>query len=368
MLRTPNLSRGATLLVTFSLIAVILFTAAISVFDVAAAPLVATSPTLGTANSFAILAAEAITDAASTNVITGDVGLSPGTGAAIDITCAELTGTIYDTDGAYTGGVGGSDTLCLSTNPGLLTSAQADNSAAFTALSAGANAPCTQDFGPVVTDLSGMSLVPGVYCTDVGGVGAFTLTGTLTLVGEGVWIFRSGSTLITSGTANVVGGNSCDVWWRVPSSATLGTNTQLTGNILALTSITLANGATLDGRALAQTAAVTLDANTITSDPLCTASTDTPTPSNTPPPSSTPLPGPTSVPADTQAPTVAPLPTLTLQATATIPSVVGLPAAGGASAPRNDFLWNAVLAALAVGAIAIGLGVRKRRRTQQARR
>lgn len=60
----------------------------------------------------------------------------------------------------------------------------------------------------------------------------------------------------------MIGGSACDVWWRVASSATLGTNTSLTGNILALASISLQTGASLDGRALAQTTAVTLDNNT----------------------------------------------------------------------------------------------------------
>jgi hypothetical protein len=106
--------------------------------------------------------------------------------------------------------------------------------------------------------LSGASLPPGVYCADT-----FSLTGTLTLTGSGVWVFRSGATLVTSGTANIVGGDPCNVWWQVPSSATLGTNTSLIGSILALTSITMNTGATLQGRAQARNGAVTLQSNTI---------------------------------------------------------------------------------------------------------
>ena len=41
---------------------------------------------------------------------------------------------------------------------------------------------------------------------------------------------------------------ACNVFWQVGSSATLGTNSAVTGNILALTSITLTTGATLQGR------------------------------------------------------------------------------------------------------------------------
>ena len=285
--------------------------------DVSAKPLGATSPTLGTANSFAILAATAITNI-PTSRITGDVGLSPAAGSNYaGLTAAEVTGTIYAVDA--TGPAGSVN------NPGLLTTAQADNTAAFGALIAGGNAVCDTDYGAVVQDLVGLSLVPGVYCA-----GAFTLTGTLTLSGVGVWIFRSADTLITSGTANVVGGDSCNVWWRVPSSATLGTNTQLTGNILALTSISLQNGATLNGRALAQTGAVTLAANTVTG-PVCQAA----------PPTAVPTTGPR----------------------ATKPAISGLPNTGGAPIRNEDFPWSLVVFG-GFSAIALILGVQAYRRTR----
>jgi hypothetical protein len=79
------------------------------------------------------------------------------------------------------------------------------------------------------------------------------------------------STLTTAGTSSVVlsnlgthGGIDDGVFWQVGSSATLGATTTFEGNILALVSITLGNSATIDnGRALAQTAKVTLDTNTI---------------------------------------------------------------------------------------------------------
>lgn len=221
----------------------------------------ATSPTLGTADSFAILSATNITNV-PLSVITGDVGLSPATGAGIGLTAAQVTGTIYAVDGA---GPAGSVN-----NPGLLTTAQADNTAAFLALSAAPNVACTQDYGAVTQDLVGLSLVPGVYCAN-----AFSLSGTLTLndtgAADGVWIFRSElSTLITSAgsVAKVVFlngiGSSCNVWWKVASSATLNTGTEFIGNILALTSISMKTGATLNGRVLAQTGAVTLEQNAIT--------------------------------------------------------------------------------------------------------
>ncbi len=410
MPHTPNLTRVAPRLVAIILFVALLSAAVVPSFEAAAAPLAATSPTLGAAASYNVLAGSIVTNT-GLSTISGDVGVSPSIGVPPHVTGFPLgivgpPGAIHDADAHAA-------------------AAQADNTVAFGALTAGTNATCTQDFGNVVTDLSGMSLPAGVYCTDVTGTtGAFTLSGTLTLVGSGVWIFRSGSTLITSGTANVVGGDPCNVWWRVPSSATLGTNTSLIGNILASTSISLATGARLNGRALTQTGAVTLDTNAI-SGPLCAPTatatstptdtptstpTDTPTstptdtPTNTPlpPPTNTPLPPPTNTPLPP--PTNTPLPPLTatqaavltatqvavltatnlpaltatevavatqvaaLTATAITPPVVGLPNTGGAPPRREDFLWSAALAASVVGAMALGLGVRARRRARQARR
>jgi hypothetical protein len=100
------------------------------------------------------------------------------------------------------------------------------------------------------------------------------LTGTLTLSGLGVYIFREGSTLVTASGSRVVligGAQPCDVFWQVGSSATIGTSTTFVGNIMAMASIQMQTGATLIGRALARTAAVTLDTNTITQ-PSCAGS------------------------------------------------------------------------------------------------
>ena len=207
----------------------------------------ATSPTLGAADSFSIIANSTITNTGITNV-SGDVGLvAEPPEDVVDNGTLTVGGTIYvDTDGEAA-------------------DAMAANTAAFTFLDQPCGVGVPDWTGDGVTDLVGMSLVPGTYCAD-----AFTLTGTLTLVGDAddVWIFKSASTLITSGTANVVGDGICNVWWRVASSATLGTNTSLLGNILALTDIHLATGADLFGKAFVQTGEVTLDANTIT-DAVC---------------------------------------------------------------------------------------------------
>lgn len=224
----------------------LLTTFIIAASDVSAA----NSPSLGTASNFAVLGATEVTNI-PTSAITGDVGLSPATGSNYaGLTAAQVTGTIYAVD-AF--GPAGSVS-----NPGLLTTAKADLVTAYGNL--GSQACDTPYSG--TKDLSGLSLGPGVYCAD-----AFTLSGTLNLTGSGVWVFKSTSTLITSGTAKVVGGDACNVWWWVASSATLGTGTQLTGNILALTSIGMDTGATLNGRAMVQTAAVTLHMNNV--NPTC---------------------------------------------------------------------------------------------------
>jgi uncharacterized repeat protein (TIGR01451 family) len=210
--------------------------------------LAATSPSLGAAGSYSVLAGSIVTSTGPT-AMSGDLGISPSIGVPphyTGILPIQVGGTIHDAD-----------------TPAA--TAQAANTATFGFI----NQPVDVTYTGV-KDLVGLSLVPGVYAAD-----AFELSGTLTLVGSGVWIFKSASTLITSGTAKVVGGDPCDVWWRVVSSATLGTNTQLTGNILALTSISLNTGATLNGRALAQTGAVTLDSNSITS-PVCSGGAPNP--------------------------------------------------------------------------------------------
>jgi len=119
-------------------------------------------------------------------------------------------------------------------------------------------------------DLVGLTLYPGVYRVPYA---VSNLTGVLTLDGldnaNAAWVFQMDSSLITSSgsVVNVINtGSNAGVFWDVRSSATLGTTTSFQGNILALTSITLATGAKIGcGRALANTGAVTMDANTINS-------------------------------------------------------------------------------------------------------
>lgn len=201
----------------------------------------ATSPGLGEAAVYSVLAGTTVTNTGATTT-NGAVGVSPGTA---------ITG--------FPPGIAGGGTH---SNDASAIAAQADNLNAFGAL----DQTCTTSYG--AQDLTLVSpLAPGVYCSS----SAFTLTGNLTLAGSGVWIFKSVSTLITSPGSSVTGGNPCSVWWRVGSSATLDTTTSFVGNILALTSISMNTGATLNGRVLAQNGQVSLQSNTITSSCLGTS-------------------------------------------------------------------------------------------------
>jgi len=119
-------------------------------------------------------------------------------------------------------------------------------------------------------NLGGLTLTPGVYCF----TSTAQLTGILTLNALGdpnsVFVFQIGSTLTTASSSSVVfinAGQGDSVFWQVGSSATLGTTTAFAGNILALTSITLNTGATIQcGRALARNGAVTMDTNNVSID------------------------------------------------------------------------------------------------------
>jgi type VI secretion system secreted protein VgrG len=149
---------------------------------------------------------------------------------------------------------------------------------------------------PEGADLTGLTLAPGVY--DTSSDGALGLTGALTLNAEGdpnaVFIFQTGSTLTagTSSTVSLIGGASaCNVFWQVGSSATLNGPT-FVGTVMALTTITLGSGVTVDGRVLARNGDVTLIDDTINASVCSTTPTPTPTTTPTPTPTTTPTPTP----------------------------------------------------------------------------
>ena len=224
--------------------------------------LAATAPNLGTADSFAVLAGTTITNTGSTT-ITGDVGLHPGD-AITGFASVTLNGAQHIGDAVASGA---KDDLVGAYND-----------------AAGAT-----PVNNVPTELGGTTLTPGVYASATLG-----LTGTLTLDGQGVYIFQAGSTLITAPGSSVElinGASACDVYWQVGSSATLDTTTSFKGTIMALTSIALNNGVTLEGRALARNGEVTMINDTIDSSACAAAPSPTATPkpgaTGTPPASDT---------------------------------------------------------------------------------
>jgi hypothetical protein len=228
----------------------------------------ASSPTkvaLGTADSFALLAAAAISDV-PTSTVSGDVGLSPTTGAAITgLTCAGVTGTIYTVDAA--------GPPCRIPNPGLLTTATTAVTNAY--VDAAGRSPDTTFIGSD-NQLGGQTLVAGVY--RIPAAVTANLAGNLTLNGDAdaVWIFQATSSLVTAGSSTVTltgGAQACNVFWQVGSSATLGASSTLEGTVLSNTSISVGNSATVHGRlfagAQAPSGAITLIADTITRPSSC---------------------------------------------------------------------------------------------------
>lgn len=226
---------------------------------------------LKTAAPFAILAGTPNITNVPTSVITGNVGLSPATGAGIALTQAQVTGTIYAVDGAGPSGA--------VNDPALLTIAKNDLTAAYT--DAAGRTPATI----VPTELGGQHLYSGVYTTDSTALGLTAGAGPLVLDAQddasAVFIFEGSDaeagalTVGTGGTVSLINGASaCNVFWRV-YGAIIGTSAVFKGNILALTSITVAGGvgteSNIEGRLLARNANVTLD-HTIVAIPDCTAS------------------------------------------------------------------------------------------------
>jgi len=198
-------------------------------------------PFLGAASRFAVVAGGSVTNANITT-ITGDLGVYPST-TPIGPSPPTVNGTSF-----------------LGTPEAL--AAQNAMTASYNQLM---GEPCETNLSG--KDLGGMTLTPGVYCFD----SSAQLTGTLTLDGSNGtnhhgWVFQVGSALTTATIAVVKavnGANVCDAYWKIGSSATLGTGTKFGGSIVAMASITLNTGSSVVGRVLGRSGSVTLDTNTV---------------------------------------------------------------------------------------------------------
>jgi Ice-binding-like len=204
---------------------------------------------LGAAAPFAVLAGDGVVDTGDSAIV-GDVGTYPRPTVSNHVD-QEVTGSVHRASPAAV-------------------QAQQDLASGYD-VAAGARA------GAIVAGgaLGGRTLLAGVYAADAG---TLDLSGTLTLDGRGdpgsVWILQAAADLTTA-SASIVrlvnGGQSCNVFWQVTGSATLGAGSSFAGSILALTSVRIGKGVELDGRALARNAGVSLTGDTITV-PACEAS------------------------------------------------------------------------------------------------
>jgi len=210
-----------------------------------------TAVNLGVAGNFEILSKTGITDVYKSSV-TGDIGSSPITGAAVLLTCAEVVGTIYTVDAA-------GPLPSSVTSPSMLTTAIGDMQAAYTD-AAGRINPDFLNLG--AGNIGGKTLTPGLYCW----TSALFIPADITIAGgpTDIFIFQVAGTLTMSSAVRITltgGAQAKNIFWQTSGAVTLGTTSHFEGNILSQTGINLLTGASINGRMLAQTA-VTLQMNT----------------------------------------------------------------------------------------------------------
>lgn len=237
-----------------------------------------------TTNNFAVIAKTTITDVPSSS-ITGNIGVSGGTGFAIKPSCSELTGTskIYDVDGTYAGGFD-SNISCLMAGPGanktLVDNAVLDMGTAY-GDAAGRTLPDGIDLGAGVSDkdIGGLTFAPGLYKWS----NSVLINSDVTLSGgaSDVWIFQIAGDLTVDSKGTIPlgvkvilsgGAQASNIFWQVGggTGATLGTYSTFDGTILSAKQVVLLTGAVLNGRALADSQVV-LQQNTINSSPVSLA-------------------------------------------------------------------------------------------------
>jgi hypothetical protein len=213
---------------------------------------------LGKASSFAVLAKAGVTNVPTSRII-GNLGVSPIAAAAITGFALTLdpSGKFSTSTQVTMGRVYAAD-YALPT-PGRLTTAVSDMEAAFTDA-----AGRVADFVDVgAGDIGGMNLGPGVYQWSTGVLIPTDVT--LTGNADDVWIFQIPQDLVMSSATSIIlsgGARARNIFWQVTGLVDLGTTARFKGTILCATGITLKTGASICGRALAQTSVI-LDANLI---------------------------------------------------------------------------------------------------------
>lgn len=233
--------------------AAVLFALAFTVVPVAAQ---ASAVNIGTVAPFVVLGGSGVTNTGP-SVLNGDLGVTPGTSLSGFGLPAVVNGATHN-------------------NNAVAGQAQADLTTAYD-VAAGQPIPLGNDL--TGTDLGSRTLTAGAY----GFSSSAQLTGQLTLDAEGdpnaQFVFVIGSTLTTASASSVIltnGASPCNVYWKVGSSATLGSTTAFVGNLMALSDISLNNGVTVNGRVLARNGQVTLINDVLSNEGCATGSSSTP--------------------------------------------------------------------------------------------
>jgi hypothetical protein len=207
---------------------------------------------LGVAENFAILTKSGITNVYESN-ITGSVGTSPITGAALLLTCNEVSGTIYTVDAA-------GPLPCRVTDAPGLTTAVGDMETAYTDVAGRSNLDFLNLGAGII---GGFTLTPGLHKW----TGTLLIPEDITLKGgpDDIFIFQVAGTLTMSSAVKMIledGARAKNIFWQVAGATTLGTTSHFEGTLLGKTSIAVQTEASVNGRLLAQTA-VTLQMNTV---------------------------------------------------------------------------------------------------------
>lgn len=231
-------------------------------WDSASAGMVPTVP-LGTSAAYSVVGSATVTNTGP-SVLNRSLALSPG---------PAVTGFTGAPEGTVNGTIDVADAVAAQ--------ARADLTTAY--LDAAGR---SSDMILGGSNLSGQNLLPGVWGD--GSALSLSVGGTVTLDGNGsydsVFIIHSGSSLVTGSSSTVAltnGAQACNVFWVVPSDATLGSGSTFAGNILALNSIWLQDSVTVNGRALARNGEVTLINDVFTVTPCQTGLVQSTPPADT---------------------------------------------------------------------------------------